>query len=282
MPELSSGVIRSTGRSPSHLPVIAETTLGALASLGAAMAWAVTSLLARSLMPELNAATVNAVRSTIGGAILVVWVLTTAGLGAFTTISGGAWILLTLSIVIAIAIGDTVFFESSRALGLGRAMTISTTYPVGAAAIAAVFLGEPVTLPIALGTLVTLAGLVLIVAPWAERAPEERFWFGVGTAAIASLAWAVSTVLVTVGGFVLLPGVSACIGHVIFTPQAVQAIGAISVAVGKWLKTALDSTTKTAIRSSGKGGVENVDDGKCCCTQVCKRLPLRGPPGTLQ
>ena len=98
--------------------------------------------------------------------------------------------------MIAIAIGDTVFFESSRALGLGRAMTISTTYPVGAAAIAAVFLGEPVTLPIALGTLVTLAGLVLIVAPWAERAPEERFWFGVGTAAIASLAWAVSTVLV--------------------------------------------------------------------------------------
>jgi drug/metabolite transporter, DME family len=176
--------------------VIAETTLGAIASLGAAMAWAVTSLLARSLMPELGSATINAVRSTIGGAILVVWVLTTAGLGVFTTISAGAWILLTLSIVIAIAIGDTVFFESSRALGLGRAMTISTTYPVGAAAIAAVFLDEPVTLPIALGTLVTLAGLVLIVAPWAERAPEERFWFGVGTAALASLAWAVSTVLV--------------------------------------------------------------------------------------
>ena len=176
--------------------MISETTLGALASLGAAMAWAVTSLLARSLMPELNSATINAVRSTIGGAILVVWVLTTAGLGVFTTISAGAWILLTLSIVIAIAIGDTVFFESSRALGLGRAMTISTTYPVGAAAIAAVFLGEPVTLPIAVGTLVTLAGLVLIVAPWAERAPEERFWFGVGTAALASLAWAVSTVLV--------------------------------------------------------------------------------------
>src|SRR5207247_2069594 len=89
-----------------------------------------------------------------------------------------------------------VFFESTRALGVGRAMTISTTYPVGAAAIAAVFLDEPVTLPIAVGTLVTLAGLALIVAPWAERAPEERFWFGVGTAALASLAWAVSTVLV--------------------------------------------------------------------------------------
>ena len=182
----------SSGYSPE---VIAETTLGALASLGAAMAWAVTSLLARSLMPELGSVAVNAIRSTIGGALLVVWVLATAGAGAFTAISTTAWVLLALSIVMAIALGDTVFFESTRALGLARAMTISTTYPLGAAAIAAVFLGEPVTLPIAVGALVTLAGLVLIVAPWAERAPEERFWFGVGTAAIASLAWAVSTVL---------------------------------------------------------------------------------------
>src|SRR6267378_7267767 len=119
------------------------------------MAWAVTSLLARSLMPELTSVVINAVRSTIGGALLVAWVLATAGLGAFTGVSASAWVLLTLSIVIAVAIGDTVFFESSRALGLGRAMTISTTYPVGAAAIAALFLGEPVTLPIAVGTLVT-------------------------------------------------------------------------------------------------------------------------------
>jgi drug/metabolite transporter (DMT)-like permease len=36
------------------------------------------------------------------------------------------------------------------------------------------------------------------VAPWADRAPEERFWFGVGTATLASLAWAVSVVLVRV------------------------------------------------------------------------------------
>jgi drug/metabolite transporter (DMT)-like permease len=176
--------------------VIADTTAGALAALGSAVAWAVTSLLARSLMPELGSVGVNAIRSTIGGTLLVVWVFATVGGGAFTTISASAWMLLGLSIVMAIALGDTVFFESTRALGVGRAMTISTTYPVGAAAIAAVFLDEPVTVPIAVGTLVTLAGLVVIVAPWAERAPEERFWFGVGAAALASLAWAVSTVLV--------------------------------------------------------------------------------------
>jgi len=176
--------------------VIEDTTFGALAALGSAVAWAVTSLLARSLMSELGSVGVNAIRSTIGGVLLIAWVLATAGAGVFTAISASAWLLLGLSIVTAIALGDTVFFESTRAIGVGRAMTISTTYPLGAAVIAAAFLNEPVTVPIAAGSLVTMAGLVLIVAPWAERAPEERFWFGVGAAAIASLAWAVSTVLV--------------------------------------------------------------------------------------
>jgi drug/metabolite transporter (DMT)-like permease len=176
--------------------VIEDTTFGALAALGSAVAWAVTSLLARSLMSELGSVGVNAIRSTIGGALLVVWVLATTGAGAFTTISASGWVLLGLSIITAIALGDTVFFESTRAIGVARAMTVSTTYPLGAAVIAAAFLNEPVTVPIAVGSLVTMAGLVLIVAPWAGRAPEERFWFGIGAAVLASLAWAISTVLV--------------------------------------------------------------------------------------
>jgi drug/metabolite transporter (DMT)-like permease len=174
--------------------VIAEPTLGALAALGSALTWAITSLLVRSLMAELGSVAVNALRSSLGGAILLAWVLGTGGIGPLTAISAGAFALLALSIVTAITIGDTVFFESTRALGVGRAMTIAMTYPVGAAVLAAAFLEEPITLPLAAGALLTLAGLTLIVAPWAERAPEERFWFGVGTATLASLAWAVSLV----------------------------------------------------------------------------------------
>src|SRR5207249_2836743 len=89
----------------------------------------------------------------------IVCLLSTAGVGAFAAASTGALGLLALSIVTAIAIGDTVFFESTRALGLGRAMTISMTYPLGAAALAAAFLGEPVTLAVAAGALLTLGGI---------------------------------------------------------------------------------------------------------------------------
>ncbi len=146
-------------------------------------------------MGELGSVGVNALRSSLGGALVLAWVVATGGVGAFATLSASGFVLLALSIVAAITIGDTVFFESTRALGLGRAMTISMTYPVGAAVLAAAFLDEPLTLPFAAGTLLTLGGLTLIVAPWAERAPGERFWFGVGTATLASLAWAVSVVV---------------------------------------------------------------------------------------
>ena len=175
--------------------MIAETTLGALAALGSALTWAVTSLLARSLQPGLGSVVVNAARSTVGGALLLGWVAATVGEGAFAAASTSALALLALSIVTAIAIGDTVCFESMHLLGVGRAMTIAMTYPVGATALAAAFLGEPITLPIVAGALLTLGGIVLIVAPWAERTPDERFWLGVGMATLASLAWAVSAVL---------------------------------------------------------------------------------------
>ena len=174
--------------------MLAETTLGALAALGSAVTWAVTGLLVRSLMADLGSVAVNALRSSVGGALLVAWVLGTRGIGPFASISAGALALLALSIVAAVTIGDTMFFESTRALGLGRAMTVSMTYPVGAALLAAAFLDEPITPALAAGTLLTLGGLTLIVAPWAQRVPGERFWLGVGTATLASLAWAVSVV----------------------------------------------------------------------------------------
>lgn len=176
--------------------MISETTLGALAALGSAIAWAVTSLLARTLMAELGSVGVNAVRSTIGGVILVSWVLVTAGAGVFTAISASAWVLLTLSIVVAIALGDTVFFESTRRVGLAPALTISMTYPLVATLFATAFLAEPVTARLLVGAVLTLSGLAMIVAARGGAAADGRqWWLGFGCAIVASLSWAVSAIL---------------------------------------------------------------------------------------
>jgi DME family drug/metabolite transporter len=176
--------------------VLSDPTLGALCALGAALAWSITSLLARSLMPHYGSVTINAVRSGIAGALLILCVAATDGPGALVAMSGWTFVLLAISIVAAIGIGDTVFFESTRAIGLGRAMTIATTYPVGAALLAAGLYGERITTAVAVGTLLTLGGVALIVSVRVDGAARPaRLWFGVGAAVLASVAWAVSTVM---------------------------------------------------------------------------------------
>lgn len=171
-----------------------EPAFGALCALGAALAWSVTSLLARTLMTHYGSVTINAMRSGIAGALLVACVAVVDGPAVLIAMSGTTFLVLVVSIVAAIGVGDTVFFESTRAIGLGRAMTIATTYPIGAAVLAAALYGERITTPIAAGTLLTLGGVALIVSMRTDARPE-RLWFGVGAAVVASIAWAVSTVM---------------------------------------------------------------------------------------
>jgi drug/metabolite transporter (DMT)-like permease len=177
---------------------MSEATIGALCALGSAMSWSVTSLMVSSLAPGIGTFTINAARTTLTAAIVVGWMLVGGGLEAVLTLSMGSVALLAVSIVLAIAIGDTIFFESTQRLGLGRAMTISMSYPVVAASLAALLLGERLTAPIVLGGLLTLAGLVLIVMARVEPPGKPRPWRGVVEALLAALAWGVSVVALRV------------------------------------------------------------------------------------
>jgi uncharacterized membrane protein len=174
--------------------VLSDPAFGALCGLGAALAWSITSLMARTLMPHYGSVTINAIRSGIAGVLLVLVVALTRGPGVLVAMSATTFVVLVVSIVAAIGLGDSIFFESTRAIGLGRAMTVATTYPIGAAVLAAAFYGEEITTPIAAGTALTLSGVALSVAIRPGARPD-RLWFGVIAVIVASLAWAVSTVM---------------------------------------------------------------------------------------
>jgi len=173
-------------------------TVGALCALGSALAWSVTSLLVSALAPRIGTLTINAVRTTLTAGIVVGWMLSLGGLGTIATLSLTSVALLGVSIVFAVAIGDTIFFESAQRLGLGRAMTISMCYPVIAASLAALLLDERLSAPIVVGGLLTLAGLILIVTARVEPPGEPRAWRGVIEALLAAVAWGVSVVALRV------------------------------------------------------------------------------------
>ena len=92
--------------------------------------------------------------------------------------------------MIASSLGDTVFFEGSRRVGLAPALTISMTYPLMAALFAAAFLGEPMTPRLLVGSVLTLGGLTMIVTSRGEVAHDSRqWWLGFGCAVLAALTW---------------------------------------------------------------------------------------------
>lgn len=176
--------------------ILSLPALGAACALASAFTWAVTSLLVRTVSPPLNSVTVSAVRSLLGGGLLLTWVLVTGGVGRLAAIGETNFLLLAVSIVLAIALGDVMFFESARFLGLARAMTVSMVYPLMSAGFAAIFLGEPLTARVGIGSVVTLTGLGLIVlARNGERVSEGRLGVGLAAAFTAAVAWAASLLL---------------------------------------------------------------------------------------
>lgn len=178
------------------MPFLSDAAVGALCATGSALTWAVIGLLVRSLSPAFNSVALNALRSTVGSVLIVAWIAAVDGLGGLTDMSARAVWLLAISVVLAVGVGDTVFFESVKWLGLVRAMTVSMIYPLFAALLAAVLLGEAPTMQVSVGGLLTLAGLILAVRAKGGEVPAQgRFRLGLAAALVAALAWAVSVIL---------------------------------------------------------------------------------------
>ena len=187
-------MLESTAVEPSAL----GPGFGMAAALVSALAWTLVSLLARDLATHIPSLSLNIIRSAGGSVLLVPVALAIGDLRALGQVSPLAWTCLVISVLTALGIGDTAFFESTKFLGLSRAMTISTAgYPLLASALALWWFGERITLAVVIGSVVTLGGLVLIVSDRGLDAPGplEGRRRGLGLALVAALAWAVSAAL---------------------------------------------------------------------------------------
>ena len=72
------------------------------------------------------------------------------------------------------------------------------------------------------------------------------------------MASTVSTLLTTVGDIVLSPGFLTCVSGTVLAHPAVVITGAIAGTVGKWLRSALNSTEESAAARAQPRGQEAV------------------------
>src|SRR5205085_7149708 len=137
-----------------------------------------------------------------GFASVAVWIfLLLAGEAALLTqVPLSALGSLLSSVVIGLAVGDSLNIRAMHAIGVARAMPISSTYPLVTAVLAVLFLGEPMTLRLALGILVVVGGVALVAFPRgvrpvarpAEDVQPTSARVGIAMSLVAAVCWALS------------------------------------------------------------------------------------------
>ncbi len=169
-----------------------DLTWGILGGLGCGLNWAVTSLLVRTLSGTLTPAAIGAVRATGGGTLLILAAVA-AGEGR-EMLTAPFWVVLSLwfAILLAMVLGDTLFFHSMDYLGVTRALTLSLVNPLLTTVTGIALYGEAMTTARVAGIALVVGGLSVIVRgkgrPDEEEGRTPRR--GLSLVFVAAAAWA--------------------------------------------------------------------------------------------
>jgi DME family drug/metabolite transporter len=175
---------------------LSSVELGELLGLLAAFAWGLTGLLVRWRGAGVNAIVINAIRNAISGLVFVlIWLVTSTR----APVPPAAWAFLVLSMLTGLGLGDSLYFEALKRIGVTRAMPISMAYPVLTSIGAVVLLHETMGPLAAVGTALTLGGVYLVAMRPAVQVSSPKlvegraYWIGVALAGTAAVSWACST-----------------------------------------------------------------------------------------
>ncbi|MEA5417328.1 EamA family transporter, partial [Synechococcus sp. BA-132 BA5] len=147
------------------------------AGLAAAFCWALASLLWRRLPTSLSAARLNLLKNLLAVALML-----PLALALPWQVAPRSLLLLALSGVLGIALGDTLFFAALRRLGTRRTLTIDAGGPAVTSLAGVALLGEVPRPAQWLGiALITLAVLLVVH----QRAPREAQPEGAEAAGVA-------------------------------------------------------------------------------------------------
>jgi len=144
------------------------------------------------------------------------------------------WLFLSASSIIGMVIGDLMYLQSMKLIGLSRAMPLSTTYIFITILLAWALLHEPLTWGILGGALLIAFGAYLLAFPRAiasaveSQATRRANGKGVIWALAAAVCWASSSILLRVG----VEGVPVLIANTIRLTVLVVALLPVSFWVG--------------------------------------------------
>ena len=170
--------------------------IGELASLGTALCWAVGLTLFRRDVREIGARAVNLFKGIVGSAVFVLCL----ALGTQRSVPLDAQILLALSGLMGLALGDTLLFRALAQLGPHRTALLATLGPVLTAAGGWVFLDEALPALRLAGIAMAVTGVTMVVYFRRRDVPVPRATLSGVVCGLLAAACQASGVLLTKRG----------------------------------------------------------------------------------
>lgn len=187
-----------------------SSSLGGLFGLLSSILWALSSVMFAWMAPYMDVLSMNMMRCLF--AAIFFWLLMPfyGGLDALARIDPMTMLALVVSVFLLVVVGDSLYFVSSRMIGVSRAMPIASVNPLIALVLAIVWLNERLTTANIFGALLTIAGLYLVIRdgyqkskreppPGDDQTPRKVVWQGVVLALAAGIFWGVGVVVLKVG-----------------------------------------------------------------------------------
>jgi DME family drug/metabolite transporter len=192
---------------------------GEVYAIASAFLWALSSTLVKSQTEKISIVLMGALRTI--PALLIYWslVVFTGRCGALIALPLRSWAFLGGATILGLVIGDLIYFESMKYIGLSRALPLSMTYPFFTIILALSFLDERITWSIVGGAVLIVGGALLLAFPrgtrnaryGADRADQQLNLRGVALALGAAVLWGTSTILLRQG----LEGVEVTVANTV-------------------------------------------------------------------
>lgn len=187
--------------------------IGTVYALTAALCWAGSGTILKSLTAKIDALSLNTLRLCATSLLLLAVILLSGGGTELVNTPLMPLVYLIISGVIGLAIGDTIFVKSLSYLNVSQAFPIALcSNPVFTVLLAVLLLGESFTWVTGLGTFFVLLGVYLLTSTRMTNSTPGRIrGKGIILALIAGATWSIAVVTLKLGAMETDPLVVATI-----------------------------------------------------------------------
>ena len=216
--------------------------VGELCAVAAAILWAFGSLLFAGIGRDgVPAGAMNLGKLVIAGALLAITAFALTGHIVPSGAPTSALLLLALSGIAGLTIGDTAYFSSIIRLGVPRAILLLSSAPVFAALGGWLWLGERLDMRALVGMALVFSGIVLVVVR--ADAPGVSSARGIVLGMIAALGQAAGSLLSRRAMQVGLDPLAAAVGRILVGGIGLYAIALITRDAIPWTRALLAKRT---------------------------------------